>query len=508
MKKIASEFDVIVVGGGGSGLAAAVSAAEQGCSVLLLEKQASLGGTTGIAVGSFTSSGTRLQAKAKIEDSAEEHSEDAAKFAPEEIEALNQRALRDYFLSHTSETLEWLEAMGLAFHGPNPEPPNRKPRMHNVVPNAKAYVAVLQSRLVKLGGEIRCSAAVVGLMRDEDRISGVKVDIAGEEKSIEARLGVVLAAGDYANAPDLIAAYKGDSFSEIEGINPHAKGDGHRLVDAIGGKLLNMEVTYGPELRFIPQSMSPFDQLIPVGGLKGRLMAKLLPLIPKFIIRKKVKKLLVTWQHPENALFEAGAILLNREGKRFCHEVNLPEREVALSRQKQKEAYILLDDHLMKQFSEWPHFISTAPEIAYAYVNDYERLRPDLVKKAKSLTSLALQAGMVPKNLHDSVKGFNLYVAGEQDDPFGRQGDATFLGGEKWMLLGPVKSWFTTTEGGAAISESGQVLDTNDTPIPGLYAVGQNGLGGQILWGHGLHIAWALTSGRLVGLELGSRKTQ
>ena len=73
MKKIASEFDVIVVGGGGSGLAAAVSAAEQGCSVLLLEKQASLGGTTGIAVGSFTSSGTRLQAKAKIEDSAEEH---------------------------------------------------------------------------------------------------------------------------------------------------------------------------------------------------------------------------------------------------------------------------------------------------------------------------------------------------------------------------------------------------------------------------------------------------
>ena len=34
---------------------------------------------------------------------------------------------------------------------------------------------------------------------------------------------------------------------------------------------------------------------------------------------------------------------------------------------------------------------------------------------------------------------------------------------------------------------------------PGLYAVGQNGLSGMVLWGHGLHIAWAITSGRLAG---------
>ena len=44
-----------------------------------------------------------------------------------------------------------------------------------------------------------------------------------------------------------------------------------------------------------------------------------------------------------------------------------------------------------------------------------------------------------------------------------------------------------------------QVLDQDGNVIPGLYAVGQNGLGGMILWGHGLHIAWALTSGRLAG---------
>ena len=56
-----------------------------------------------------------------------------------------------------------------------------------------------------------------------------------------------------------------------------------------------------------------------------------------------------------------------------------------------------------------------------------------------------------------------------------------------------------TTEGGAAIDQDFHVLDPSGNPIPGLYAVGQNGLGGMILWGHGLHIAWALTSGRLAG---------
>jgi fumarate reductase flavoprotein subunit len=66
-------------------------------------------------------------------------------------------------------------------------------------------------------------------------------------------------------------------------------------------------------------------------------------------------------------------------------------------------------------------------------------------------------------------------------------------------LLGPAKAYFTTTEGGVVIDKTFRALDEQGDPIPGLYAIGSNGLGGQILWGHGLHIAWAITSGRLVG---------
>ena len=55
------------------------------------------------------------------------------------------------------------------------------------------------------------------------------------------------------------------------------------------------------------------------------------------------------------------------------------------------------------------------------------------------------------------------------------------------------------TDGGLAVNERLQVLGQNDVPIPGLYAAGSVGQGGLILKGHGHHIGWAFTSGRLVG---------
>lgn len=480
-------FDVIVVGGGGSGLTAAVRAAEHGLRVLLLEKQPHLGGTTGIAIGSFTANGTRLQKQQSIEDTPSEHNEDAARFPPAEIEARGNYELREFFLQHAAETLTWLEELGLTFQGPSPEPPNRVPRMHNVVPNAKAYIATLQRRLIRLGGDIQVNACVNSLMLDQGRVVGVEVATEGGSSSYLARRGVVLAAGDYANNPRLIAKYKGEAFSTIEGINPFATGEGQELVTAAGGKLVNMDITYGPELRFVPPSKKPFTQLLPSSGPAAQLMGRLLPLIPKRLMTAMIKRLLVTWQHPENALFEDGAVLINQQSERFCDETECPRREIALAQQPGKLAYILLDETLSKKYSQWPHFISTAPEIAYAYTADYLRLRPDIAIEGRSWSELAKRRGL-PENLQ------------LHSDKFPDRGGK--WNGNRFVLLGPVKAYFTTTEGGAAIDQRFRVLNDQGQPIEGLYAIGQTGLGGQILWGHGLHIAWAMTSGRLVGQQL------
>ena len=184
--------------------------------------------------------------------------------------------------------------------------------MHNVVPNAKAYIATLQSRLLRLGGRIECDCPVSELDVRNGRVSGVVARLKGRSTVFQATRGVVLAAGDYANSPQMIGQYKGSQFTAIEGINPYATGDGHRLAEQAGAALVNMAITYGPELRFIPPPRKPFTQLLPGSGPVARIMGRMLPLVPRLDHQPMVKRLLVTWQHPENALFEEGAVLVNK----------------------------------------------------------------------------------------------------------------------------------------------------------------------------------------------------
>jgi succinate dehydrogenase/fumarate reductase flavoprotein subunit len=302
-----------VIGGGGSGLAAAVSAAEHGATVALFEKRPTLGGTTGIAVGSFTAAGTQMQQARGIADTVAAHAEDTAKFASPAIESHNNEPLRQYFLSQAAQTLAWLQGLGLSFYGPSPEPPNRVPRMHNVVPGAKAYIAALQFKLQQHQTAIHTSAAVCQLLKQSGRVTGIEVELKGKRTQFYARRAVILAAGDYAASAELIARFKGPLFAAVEGINPHADGDGHLLAEQAGAQLLNMHITYGPELRFVAPVKKAF-QWLPAGGRSGRILGAIARNLPRWVIRAYIKRLLVTWQHPENALFEDGAILINQNG--------------------------------------------------------------------------------------------------------------------------------------------------------------------------------------------------
>jgi fumarate reductase flavoprotein subunit len=453
--------------------------------VVVLEKQPHLGGTTGIAIGSFTANSTSLQRAAGIRDNAHAHDEDAGGFPPSEYEARNHSELRRFFLEESGKTFEWLRGMGLAFYGPSPEPPNRVARMHNVIPNAKAYIAVMQSRLLRLGGRIEVNADVTELVREGDRVRGVRYRRDGRSLEAKARRGVILAAGDYANNSALKARHRSRAIAEIEGINEHAQGDGHLLVESVGGELVNMDIFYGPEIRFVAPARRPFTQLLPASGFLSRMGAAATRAVPKFVMNRMIRRLLVTWQHPEVALFEAGAILVNRAGDRFTDERVSPQREIDIAAQPGKVCYLILDRWLCERFSHWPHFVSTAPDIAYAYVADYRRLRRDIFFEGRTARELGRSMGLPAEAVEQSI---------EQAEGLG---EGPFVG------LGPAKAYFPTVEGGARIDMRCRVLRADGSAIRGLYAVGQNGLGGMVLFGHGLHIAWALTSGRLVGKALG-----
>ena len=68
-----------------------------------------------------------------------------------------------------------------------------------------------------------------------------------------------------------------------------------------------------------------------------------------------------------------------------------------------------------------------------------------------------------------------------------------------FYALGPAKRDIVLTDGGFALNEDLAILGHGDRAIPGLWTAGSAGQGELILKGHGHHIGWASTLGRIAG---------
>jgi fumarate reductase flavoprotein subunit len=106
---------------------------------------------------------------------------------------------------------------------------------------------------------------------------------------------------------------------------------------------------------------------------------------------------------------------------------------------------------------------------------------------------------MGPTALTETVDKYNHFVMVGKDDDFGRENLGQGLHEAPFYILGPVKVYIPVVDGGLAVDCKCRVLNYKGKIIPGLYAAGSVGQGGLILPGHGLHIAWALVSGRIAG---------
>jgi fumarate reductase flavoprotein subunit len=475
-----SAFDVIVVGGGGSGLAAAIEARAAGARVLLLEKNAAPGGSTAWSVGSVTATGTPHQSRKGIADSTESHWRDMAAFNGD-LDARDNAALRRVLADEIPDTFRWLMAHGVRFYGPMPEPPHTKPRMHNVLPNSRAFITHLARAARRAGVVIRTGARVTALTQENGRVTGV---VCGGE-TIAAN-GVVLAAGDFTSDPELKARHMGPREARVDGVNITATGDGQKLAVTLGARVLNGDLALGPELRFIPPQHPNFLLRLPPWPMLASLMAWSLDHMPSALLRPFIMSFVTTALAPSPSLFEAGALLVNKHGARFADERDQPAFSVA--DQPDKIAYILLDARVAQDFEAWPNFISTAPGVAYAYLADYRRNRRDVFAQASTLDALAQALHMPQGSLATAVAAHNAAAGNRR-----RFGDGPFV------ALGPVRAVFVHAEGGLAVDDTHRVLGNGDRPIAGLYAAGSTGQGGLLLKGHGHHLAWAFVSGRRAG---------
>jgi succinate dehydrogenase/fumarate reductase flavoprotein subunit len=468
-------YDVIVVGGGGAGLAAASEAAAAGGRVLLLEKEERLGGSTAWSVGSISATRTPHQKARGIVDSPDEHFEDLEVLAGKHASRDN-RALRRILVDHTTELIDWLMSLGVEFVGPNDEPPHRKQRMHNVLPNSRAFPYYLGRHARRLGVEIRLGWKAERLLREGGRVAGVVARGEGRSETLRARSGVVLASGDYSASSELKARLANPMVASLDPVNPAATGDGFPLALAEGAEIVNGDIVRGPIMRFVPPRQDTLIRRLPPNRALAKAMRWGADHLPDAVTRPLMMSFLTTALGPSPELFKAGAVLVNHEGRRFADEKagaapHVPE-------QTGKLAWIAFDESVAERFHEWPYFVSTAPGIAYAYLDDYRRNRRDLWHRELTVTGLAGSLGVPADALAASLAG---------------------LARPPFYALGPVRSYVVFTDGGLRVTERHEVVGPGGAPIPGLFAAGSTGQGGLLLEGHGHHLGWAFISGRRAG---------
>ena len=323
---MAQEFDVVVLGGGGSGLAAAIEAASLGRRVALIEKDSVLGGTTARSVGSISATNTPHQLERGILDSSEDHFLDLCRFnAPLGIDG--NAALQRILVENVPDTFRWLMSMGLEFFGPMKELPHRKPRMHNVLPNSRAYAYHLERRARSLGVSIMTSTRARSFLLASNRVIGVRCEDNGGTRELQARGGVVVCTGDYAGSAEKRVKYISSEFAAVEPVNPVNTGDGHDMVLAIGGRILNAHLHLAG-IRFQAPPARWITRLPPYRWAT-RIMRVALEQLGGSLLRPLVMSFLVTVLVPSPKLFQRGAILVNRNGERFCDELNNPGPQVA-----------------------------------------------------------------------------------------------------------------------------------------------------------------------------------
>ncbi|HEY5378771.1 MAG TPA: FAD-dependent oxidoreductase [Pseudolabrys sp.] len=478
-------YDVIVVGGGGTGVAAAIEAGNAGASTLLIEKNEKLGGSTGWSVGSISVSATPHQAAKGVVDGPEQHWRDMALFNGE-LDARDNPALRRVLTEELPETFRWMLSHGIRFYGPMPEPPHTKPRMHNVLPNSRSFIRHLERAARNAGVTIITAARAEELISEGGRVTAVACSTPQGRRVFSARGAVVLTSGDFTNDPELKGKYMGAQEAKASGVNPTATGDGQKLAVKLGARIHNGDLALGPELRFVPPAKANLLQKLPPWPWLATFMAWSIDHMPAILLRPLLMSFVTTALAPSPSLFEAGALLVNKNGEQFTDERDNPA--LALPDQPDGNGFILLDARIAKLFTAWPNFISTAPGVAYAYLADYRRNRRDVFAEAQTLDELGSKPNMPAGALTRTVAAYNA-----------KAGNRPQIGDGPYVVLGPARAVFVHNEGGLAVDHEHRVLGEGDKPIAGLYAAGATGQGGMLLRGHGHHLAWAFVSGRRAG---------
>lgn len=537
------QFDIVVVGSGAAGLAAAITAAESGAKVALIEKSEHLGGTTAFSGALLWAPLHRKRHAADPRDSRE-----AAISYILENSGPCDRGLVETYVDAAADTIDYFERVtplrllntpypdtfperpgGLA-RGRHLEPAPfslsslgtwrariRQPPQPQLLTNAElaaagllrdprkaiprilprmiwrrlrgqraggqALIGALVSAALRLGVQLRLGTRARQLLVDAQAVIGVECENERDVVQFAAKRGVVLACGGFEWSPADVAEHVGMPLEHCPS-PPLATGDNLRLAAGAGAKLSRLdEVWHWP------------TGIVPGSTYEGHAVGTL-------ILSERIMP---------------HSIVVNRHGRRFGNEA---AHNFALS------LFARDADGVARNAPAWAIFDRQFRSRCLVLLKQMPGGKdPAWLTGEATLDALARRFDIDGHGLRDTVARFNEMARAGRDTDFQRgdsafdrylgdatQGAAACLGTIEQPPFYAVRIYPSAvgTRGGPTITTDGQVVNEQSTPIPGLYAAGNAAacFHGVTMIGGGATVMSGMIFGRRAALHALSRADQ
>lgn len=225
-------------------------------------------------------------------------------------------------------------------------------------------VDALNSTLENMGVETKTNNRVVKILMENNKVSGVLVENNGKEYKINAK-AIIMATGGFGANADMVSEYNPNLKGFGTTNNPAITGEGIKLIQEVGGDVVDMK-----QIQTHPTVVHQTPNMI-TESVRGE-----------------------------------GAILVNRDGKRFINE--LETRDVvskAELEQKGKSAFLIFDQQTRESLSA---------------INGY--VKKGLTKEANNISELSKIIGVDSKELEKTITKYNSFVKNGKDSDFGKKG--------------------------------------------------------------------------------------
>jgi succinate dehydrogenase/fumarate reductase flavoprotein subunit/uncharacterized protein with FMN-binding domain len=441
-----AEYDVVVVGFGGAGATAAVSAADEGARVLLLEKapEGEEGGNTRYAMQAILIPTER-------ESSIRYFKQLRGLFGNQSDEVI------EFIVDGSMENKDWFLQMGLPADKlpirPTAEYPefDGKEGLGVAFINGEAFQSTLykflhglvESRQERI--DVWYESPALRLIQDPATkiVHGVVVGRGDGRYRVRARNGVVLATGGFENNDEMLEnfAQLGDATAMGARFNT---GDGIKMAMDAGADLWHMSALSGPYLNFINPDTG--------------------------------NAMFVLFNSPQASAFASGfgassMIIVGGNGKRFINETDTT-----------RHGHVNVGGTWFSQLvpnNSYCVFDETARRTAPAYLQWSRDMSEEIAKgwiiQGSTIEELARKINIDPAALSSEIAKYNGYCRSGADPEF--KVNPRFL---KPLETGPfyafpLKATLINTQGGPKRNVQCEVLNVWGEPIPHLYSAGELG---------------------------------